>query len=501
MKLGKTHERFHGVACGILQASPVCMGLKNPIVPEVTPWSRVSPPSFNDLQANGPRGCNLKPSSRGVARLVRPGGVTACSRRSPPCKSSCCRCCTAIPPALLCPLCQACGSVRRPPVKLAPHARHVSSPSASNVSEAWCRPAPRAKAGGRATARLWSMARDAPCPILRPYRTPSASRRRNGLGAAFPSPGSWGCSLPAPVCSSSWWSRPSSPTISPRCRRCIRPYTQGTGSWPIGACVPTRISPASSRLACMPCGAADACRQRSPTIALAHRFGTPRPTRGVVAPEDSSRMARPGDVGGLARGFHAPRGARPDRHAGLPDPRDHPGDHAPGRSDLPCRRSRRTVPPALAGRNLSRAAQDHEADGRVARPNRARCPEGIAPLCYRLQPGSHGHVALCHASTHQNGADQLPRCAAVARRPEPRDPVRSVARHPHSTASRGTPRQETAAEELPLHGQTPARAASAIGTASAQRLTSCHSRKTPILARAPYRCAVGVRAETLGPVG
>jgi hypothetical protein len=43
VKLGKTHERFHGVWCGILQGSPVCMGIKTPNVQEVTPWSHVSP--------------------------------------------------------------------------------------------------------------------------------------------------------------------------------------------------------------------------------------------------------------------------------------------------------------------------------------------------------------------------------------------------------------------------------------------------------------------------
>jgi hypothetical protein len=42
---------------------------------------------------------------------------------------------------------------------------------------------------------------DAPCQILRPCRPPSANRRRSGLGAASPSPGSWDCSMRAQVCS------------------------------------------------------------------------------------------------------------------------------------------------------------------------------------------------------------------------------------------------------------------------------------------------------------
>jgi hypothetical protein len=173
-------------------------------------------------------------------------------------------------------------------------------------------------------------------------------------------------------------------------------------------------------------------------------------------------MARPGSVGSPASGMSAPRGARPYRHAGLPDPPDHPGDHAPRRGELPCCRPRRVVPPALADRHLTGASQDHEADGGVARPNGARCPEGTHRLCHRLQPRAHGHAALCHASTHHSGAEQLPRCAAVARRTEHREPVRSVERQSHSTASRATTRQKTAAQGPPLDDQTPASSASAV---------------------------------------
>ena len=69
----------------------------------------------------------------------------------------------------------------------------------------------------------------------------------------------------------------------------------------------------------------------------------------------------------------------------------------------------------------------------------------------------------------------------MARRAEPRDPLRRVDRQPHPTASRGAARQETAAQELPLDGQTPASTASAVGPARPQRLTSCHSGKSHYL--------------------
>jgi hypothetical protein len=58
---------------------------------------------------------------------------------------------------------------------------------------------PWTKGGGKAIAPVLSRARDVPCPIPRPCRPPSASRRRSGLGVAFPSPGSWGYSMRAPV--------------------------------------------------------------------------------------------------------------------------------------------------------------------------------------------------------------------------------------------------------------------------------------------------------------
>ena len=45
-----------------------------------------------------------------AGRLGIPLGATACSRRSPPCSSSCGRFCTATPPAAICPIYRAYGS-------------------------------------------------------------------------------------------------------------------------------------------------------------------------------------------------------------------------------------------------------------------------------------------------------------------------------------------------------------------------------------------------------
>jgi hypothetical protein len=92
------------------------MGSKTPLVQAVTPWSRVSPPSVNGGQARGPRGCHPPPCSRWVARSGRPRGATVCSRQSPPCRYVCGSCCTATPPVVICPMCRAYGSVRRPTV-------------------------------------------------------------------------------------------------------------------------------------------------------------------------------------------------------------------------------------------------------------------------------------------------------------------------------------------------------------------------------------------------
>ena len=59
-----------------------------------------------------------------------------------------------------------------------------------------------------------------------------------------------------------------------------------------------------------------------------------------LKPNDLSLVARPGSIGGPARGLGAPRGALPHRYAGLPDPTDHPGHHAARCGGLPGRRPR-----------------------------------------------------------------------------------------------------------------------------------------------------------------
>ncbi len=62
-------------------------------------------------------------------------------------------------------------------------------------------------------------------------------------------------------------------------------------------------------------------------------------------------------------------------------------------------------------------------------------------------------------------------CAMMARRAEHRDPIRSIDRQPCTPSSGGAARQETAAQELPLDDQTPARIAPAVDPANARRLT------------------------------
>jgi hypothetical protein len=79
--------------------------------------------------------------------------------------------------------------------------RCASLPSSWSASRPRCSPPSRVNGGGMAIAPFSLMVREAPCPILLLYRTPSASRQSSGLGVAFPSPGSWGWSIPAPVCS------------------------------------------------------------------------------------------------------------------------------------------------------------------------------------------------------------------------------------------------------------------------------------------------------------
>ncbi len=91
-----------------------------------------------------------------------------------------------------------CGGLLSSP-RQTPAALLCSPPGA--LRHARCSDPPWTKGGGMAIARFSSMARGAPCPIPRPSRRRSASRRSSGRGAAFPWRGSWGCSMRAPVCS------------------------------------------------------------------------------------------------------------------------------------------------------------------------------------------------------------------------------------------------------------------------------------------------------------
>jgi hypothetical protein len=145
---------------------------------------------------------------------------------------------------------------------------------------------------------------------------------------------------------------------------------------------------------------------------------------------------------------------------------------------LPCRRPGRALPPARAGRDRSRAAEDHQAHGCAARQHRARRAERRDGARPRRPPGPPGHGPIRPTATPRRGAD--PRCggAAVARRPQHRRAVSGRDRHPHPLASGGTARPEAATEELPIHDHIPAGTASAVGPARAQRFTSCHSRKS-----------------------
>ena len=225
-------------------------------------------------------------------------------------------------------------------------------------------------------------------------------------------------------------------------------------------------------------GPAHAGRHRHPTLALASRARRPCPTRDLVDAEHLSLMACQGAVGSPPRGLSAPGGALPDRHARLPGSPGAPRDDAARCGGLSCRRPGRVVPPTLAKRNRTGTPQDDQADGRAAPSNRAGRAEGPDRLCQRLQPRPPGPVALCPAPTHQRGAEQLPGCAPVARRATYWPITKGVAGSPETPSSGGAAGQETAAQELPLDDHTPARIASAVGPASARRLTSCHAPKS-----------------------
>jgi hypothetical protein len=224
--------------------------------------------------------------------------------------------------------------------------------------------------------------------------------------------------------------------------------------------------------------AADICRQRRAPLPRAQRARRPRPPGGVGETADRSLVAPPGDLRRPARFVRAPSGALPDRPAGVPDPREHPGHHAARRGGLPPQCSRRALPPALAGRDRARAAQDPQADGRVVRQTRGRRAARTAEGCHRLPPGAPGHGAIGDPPPPRRGAEQCPRGPAGAPRAKYRPAMTGGACQPCPPPSCGAARQEAAAQELPVDDHTPASTASAVSPARARRLTSCHSAKS-----------------------
>jgi hypothetical protein len=215
--------------------------------------------------------------------------------------------------------------------------------------------------------------------------------------------------------------------------------------------------------------------QRPPTRSLTHRARRPYPPRDLGDTADRSLMARPGSVGSPASGMSAPRGARPYRHAGLPDPPDHPGDHAPRRGELPCCRPRRVVPPALADRHLTGASQDHEADGGVARPNRAKCPEGTHRLAivYNLVRTVMRHSAMLqHITVERSSFLDALRWLGAPSTGSPLGALSVNPTRPHRVQPRVKKRRP---KGLPLMIKPRQALRQQFGTARAQRLTSCHS--------------------------
>jgi hypothetical protein len=79
-----------------------------------------------------------------------PPGAIACSRRSPPCSSSCGRFCMVTPPAVISPICRAYGSRRRRTLKPVPDSRCASLTSSWSASAAPCSEPPWTKGDGRA---------------------------------------------------------------------------------------------------------------------------------------------------------------------------------------------------------------------------------------------------------------------------------------------------------------------------------------------------------------
>ena len=195
-----------------------------------------------------------------AARSGIPHGATACSRRSPPCSSSCCRFCMATPPAVICPICRACGSVRRPTVKPAPDSRCASLLSSWSASAASVQPSlgRRAVAWPSHLSRRWLGCSMPDTPALQEaFGQPTEQRPGCGfpvahlLGLFHAGTGVLLKLVVAPLLTHDLAQvQAVHPTLS----------SQGMCSWRIGACVPMPISPSSSRPACMPCSASARAR-------------------------------------------------------------------------------------------------------------------------------------------------------------------------------------------------------------------------------------------------
>ena len=156
---------------------------------------------------------------------VIPPGMTACSRRSPPCRDSCDRFCMATAPAVICPICRACASAQPHSVKPEPDARGTSLTSSSIESESRAALSVERKADGRPSHVLgrWRGMLHARYPCLTGRLRPTDGSH---LDAAFPgaATGAVPCRHGTPPEAGG---RPSPLTISLRCRRPIRPYNQG----------------------------------------------------------------------------------------------------------------------------------------------------------------------------------------------------------------------------------------------------------------------------------
>ena len=194
----------------------------------------------------------------------------------------------------MCRLDQAYGAARRPPVKPARHSPSPSLGSCWHASALPRTPTYELRGGGTAIAPCSSRARGAPCPICRHCSRHSARRRSRGRGAAFPSPGDWGCATRVPGCSSPWWLPPSAPLIAPTCRRSSRRSNRGTCRGRLGACVRLPMWPSSSGPACRRGGASAHARSwmARPVGRLSGRVcGGRRPSKACPAPAGSPPWA------------------------------------------------------------------------------------------------------------------------------------------------------------------------------------------------------------------